>query len=114
MRTDTSHEVTQLLDQARDGCPGAAGEASQRVYDLLRGQAAVLLRNERASHTLQATAVVREALIKLIQGDVFAWIYVFQEFVEIINLSMRYVLVSYARTRRSARHGGGVGAATTG
>ncbi len=106
MPTYSSDEVGQPLDQARDGLAESVEEMIALVYDSLRDQAALLMRDERASHTLQPTAVVHEALIKLIRNQSRIKDPSPREFVEIARAHMRHVLVEHARARRTAKRGG--------
>jgi len=102
-----SGEITQLLYAARDGKSDALDRLLALVYPALRGMAARLLHAERTGHILQPTALVHEALIRIF----------LQQEVQIQNRAhmmilagrqMRRVLVDHARTRRTARRGGGV------
>src|ERR1700722_15102363 len=61
---------TQLLTEWRSGHPQALDRLTPLVYDELRRLARNYMRGERGSHTLQATAVVHEAFLRLIQGNV--------------------------------------------
>jgi len=61
---------TQLLTDWRDGNPQALARLTPLVYEELRRLAHNYMRGERGGHTLQATAVVHEAFLRLIQGNV--------------------------------------------
>lgn len=99
-------EITQLLNAARVGRADALDQLLVLIYPALRGMAAHLLRAERSGHTLQPTALVHEALIRIfLQQDVQI-----QDRAHMMILAgrqMRRVLVDHARTRLAARHGGG-------
>ena len=69
MDAEPQQGLTLILGRARDGDEGARGELLALVYDELRRVAAGLMRRERADHTLSPTAVVHEAVIRLL-GDV--------------------------------------------
>ena len=87
---------------------GSAGDSSERlmglVYDELRGLAAAYLARERFDHTLQPTALVHEAFIKLAPKET-GWSSRAQ-FVGVAAIAMRRVLVDHARHHKSLKHGG--------
>jgi RNA polymerase sigma factor (TIGR02999 family) len=99
------HEsVTQLLAQWKAGDQEALRELIPLVYDELHRLAHYYLRAERAGHTLQSTALVHEAYLRLVgqnppQTENRA------HFVAIAAKLMRQVLVDYARSRRAAKRG---------
>jgi RNA polymerase sigma factor (TIGR02999 family) len=96
--------VTSLLRAWRKGDAEALNDLMPIVYDQLRSIAGSCFRSERSS-TLQATAVVHEAFIRLAGSEV-EW----QDrahFLAIAARTMRRILVDYARTRHRARRGGG-------
>lgn len=99
--------ITRLLEQWNRGDPGAAERVVPLVYDQLRAIAGGYLRRERRDHTLQTTAVVHEAWVRLIENNGIEW----QNrghFVGVIARVMRRVLVDYARRHRAAKRGGDV------
>ncbi len=75
------------------------------VYNELRQVARAYMRRERADHTLQATALVHEAYMRLFEGEHFEWENRKHLFCTVAR-SMRRVLVDHARRHRAARHGG--------
>ncbi len=88
---------TQLLTDWRSGEPSAIERITPLVYDELRGLARNYMRRERGGHTLQATAVVHEAFLRLIQADV-----PLQDrthFFALASRVMRRVLVDHAKSR---------------
>lgn len=97
-------EVTMLLARCeRD--PEAAERLLGMLYDDLRRQAAILLRGERRDHTLQPTALVHEAWLRLgldrtAPNDR-------QHFMALASIAMRRVLVGHARARRRLKRNGG-------
>jgi RNA polymerase sigma factor (TIGR02999 family) len=98
--------ITQLLNDWRSGDEAALDELTPVVYDELRRTARRLFRGERPNHTMQPTALVHEAFVKLIEADV-AW----QNRAHFFALSarlMRRTLVDHANARRAAKRGGGV------
>ena len=96
---------SQLLDKAATGDERAVAKLMPLVYDELRRLAASYLRRERPGQTLQATALVNEAYIRLISERAQN----FQNrthFLAIAALSMRQILVQRARRRKAAKRGG--------
>jgi RNA polymerase sigma factor (TIGR02999 family) len=88
---------TQLLTDWRDGNPQALERLTPLVYEELRRLARNYMRGERVGHTLQATAVVHEAFLRLIQGNV-----ALQDrahFFALASRLMRRVLVDHAKSR---------------
>ena len=71
MHAESQPGLTLILGRARDGDEGARNELLGRVYDGLRRVAAGLMRRERADHTLSTTAVVHEAVIRLLGESIF-------------------------------------------
>ena len=100
------HAVTRLLDRWRAGEPSALDELMPLVYEELRRQAVGMMRAERAQHTLQATALIHEAYLRLsgskLEADDRA------HFVALAARVMRRVLVDHARTRGRDKRGGGL------
>ena len=77
------------------------------VYQELRQVARAYMRRERADHTLQATALVNEAYVRLFEGQPFQWENRKHLFCTVTR-SMRRVLVDHARSKGAERHGGSV------
>ena len=101
----TSGEVTQLLDQLRGGDREALDRLFPLVYQELRQAADRVLRREIRGHTLQPTALVHEAYLKLAGGPIGSENRA--HFLGIAARAMRQVLVDHARRRRAAKRGGG-------
>ena len=80
--------------------------ALEEVYQTLRRLAAAKLRDERSDHTLQATALVHEAWLRL-EGDVAASGASHEHFLALASRAMRRVLIDHARSRGSGKRGGG-------
>lgn len=99
-------EVTQLLAAVRNGDPGAHDQLLSRVYDELRRLAASYMRRERDNHTLQATALVNEAYMRLAGNDSEAQDRV--HFFALAAQTMRRILVDHARSRNRDKRGGGL------
>jgi RNA polymerase sigma-70 factor, ECF subfamily len=96
---------SELLKKAAEGDDTAVSRLMPLVYDELRRLAASYLRRERPGQTLQATALVNEAYIRLISERAHS----FQNrthFLAIAALSMRQILVQRARRRNAAKRGG--------
>lgn len=98
--------VTRLLTAAQAGEPGAFEELLPLVYGELRGLAAGLMRQERAGHTLDPTALVHEAWLRLASQESVGFAQRGQFFAA-AAASMRRVLVDHARARGRVKRGGG-------
>lgn len=98
---------TLMLARARGGDEGARGELISRVYEELRRLAGRLMRRERADHTLSPTAVVHEAVIRLLGDAVFEKAPDPGFVVASATRAMREVLIDHARRRAAGRRGGG-------
>jgi RNA polymerase sigma factor (TIGR02999 family) len=99
-------DVTLLLGQMKRGERDAAAQLMPLVYRELRKIAGACMRDERPGHTLQPTALVHEAYLKLIDLNRVDW-RDRAHFFGVAAKIMRQVLVSYARKRRAAKRGGG-------
>lgn len=105
--------VTPLL-QAWAGGDSAAGERLFRVvYADLHGQAARAMRSQPVGHTLQTTALVHEAYLRLADRQASGWNGRAQ-FFGVAARAMRHALIDHARARRAAKRGGGVRPLTLG
>jgi RNA polymerase sigma factor (TIGR02999 family) len=102
----SQEEVTQLLIQWREGNQGALDQLLPLVYDELRRLANAYLRKERPDHTLQSTALVHEAYLRLIGQREIQWQNRAQ-FFGVAAQMIRRILVDHARGRISAKRGGG-------
>lgn len=105
-KPDASLEVTQILSAVAMGEPQAAEKLLPLVYDELRRVAAAQLAQERPGQTLQATALVHEAYLRLLGGGADSWENR-RHFFAAAAEAMRRILVERARRRRRIRHGGG-------
>jgi RNA polymerase sigma factor (TIGR02999 family) len=97
--------VTRLLVDASDGNQEALSALIPLVYDELRAVAARHLRSERSEHTLQATALVHEVYLRLIDQKEARWRNR-AHFFAIAAMAMRRVLVDHARAAQAAKRGG--------
>jgi len=100
--------VTQLLAQWRDGDERAFAQLSALMYEELRQLAQRHLRRERSNHTMQKTALVNEAFVRLVGQQSVDW-QSRAHFIGLASKLMRRVLVDYARARLADKRGGGVG-----
>jgi RNA polymerase sigma factor (TIGR02999 family) len=100
-------DVTQLLDAAAAGDPKAAADLLPLVYDELRKLAAARMASEAPDHTLQPTALVHEAYVRLVGGEVGQPWNGRGHFFAAAAEAMRRILVEAARRKRRERHGGG-------
>jgi RNA polymerase sigma factor (TIGR02999 family) len=99
-------DVTRVLDAAAAGDPGAAAELLPLVYDELRKLAAARMAAEAPGHTLDATALVHEAYLRLVGGaNRTHWDHR-RQFLTAAAEAMRRVLVDHARARRADKRGG--------
>ena len=106
MMTPEPAEITGLLRAWRDGDQEALDRLAAVVYDELRRIARRYMRNERDGHTLQATALVNEVYLRLVDVKNVDWQHRAQ-FFAISAQMMRRILVDAARARRSGKRGGG-------
>ncbi len=107
MGTAPKQALTLILGRARNGDNGARSELLTLVYDELRGMASRLMRRERADHTLSPTAVVHEAVIRLLGEAVLEKAADRSYLFAAAARAMREVLIDHARRRAADRHGGG-------
>ena len=98
------NDLTQILNRD-DGSPASA-ELLPLVYEELRKLARTRMAGEAAGHTLQATALVHEAYLKLGGDERRSWANRAQYFAAAAE-AMRRILIDHARKRRAVRHGGG-------
>jgi len=96
-------EVTRILSAVEAGDPHAAAQLLPLVYDELRHLAAAQLAGEKPGHTLDATALVHEAYVRLVGDRPFADR---RHFFRVAAEAMRRILIDHARQKRRIRHGG--------
>jgi RNA polymerase sigma factor (TIGR02999 family) len=99
-------DVTQILSQIQSGDPSAAEQLLPLVYEELRHLAAARLAAENPGHTLQATALVHEAYLRLVDGEKLRHWNSRAHFFRAAAESMRRILVDHARGKRSLKRGG--------
>lgn len=100
-----THQITRMLREWSDGNQTALEELMPLVYQELHTQAARYLRRERSNHTLQATALINETYLKLIDQREVDWQNRTHFFAISANL-MRRILVDHARTKKREKRGG--------
>ena len=105
MSTLSPQDVTQKLQAWSEGDKDALAELLPIVYDELHKQAARYIRRERSDHTLQATALINEAYLKLIEQKNVHW-QNRAHFFGIAAQLMRRILIDYARTKHRDKRGG--------
>ena len=98
-------EVTQLIQQLRDETGTAAERLLPLVYQELRSLAQSCFQDQRPDHTLQPTALVHEAFIRLVGNTEIQW-EGRSHFLAVAAKAMRNVLADYARARRAEKRGG--------
>jgi len=103
---ETTGEVTRLLREVRSGDQEATGRLIAAVYGELRQVAGRAMRRERPGHTLQPTALVNEAFLRLVNQTGIEW-KDRAHFFGVAARLMREILVDYARQHAAAKRGGG-------
>ncbi len=101
----SSVNVTMLLKQISSGNQNAVAELVPLLYDELRRMASRYLQRERPGHTLQATALVHEAYLRLVDQKGVEW-QNRSHFFGVAAQQMRRILVDYARAHHAAKRGG--------
>ncbi len=109
--SDNWNQTRTLLQSAIDGSPDAAEQLLPVVYDELHRLAERMMRSEQIAHTLQPTALINEAFLRLAGSENADW-EGRAHFVRVAARAMRHVLVDHARRKRSDKRGGGQRAAT--
>ena len=100
------HSVTDLLDRWNQGEHGALDELMPLIYDELRKMAKRYMSGQNPGHTLQTTALIHEAYLRMVTQKEKQ----FQNrahFFGVAAQAMRHILVDYARARHTAKRGGG-------
>ena len=104
MATASPQDVTQLLIQLTDGNRAVLDELLPLIYTELRSLAANYLRREQPGHTLQPTALVHEAYLRLVNQTQVRW-QNRAHFFGVAAQMMRRILVDHARSRHAAKRG---------
>jgi RNA polymerase sigma-70 factor (ECF subfamily) len=105
MNERPSHDVTVLLARVSAGDESAPDKLLELVYDDLRRLAGAYMQGERANHTLQATALVHEAYLRMVDWENVNWESRAQFFAVAAQV-MRHVLVDHARGKNAAKREG--------
>lgn len=105
MSSDDKTEITVLLNEIKDGNDVASGRLLELVYNDLRRLAAAYMQNERSDHTLQATELVHEAYVRLVDWKNVSWQNRAQ-FFSVAAEVMRKVLIDHARARKAQKRSG--------
>ena len=103
--TTTPQEVSQLLRAWSDGDQTALDKLMPLVYEELRRMAKRHMDRQNPGHTLQTTALIHEAYLRLIDQKETRW-QNRAHFFAVAATAMRHILVDYARTRQAAKRGG--------
>jgi RNA polymerase sigma factor (TIGR02999 family) len=98
--------VSQLLQRWNEGDQGALDQLTPLVYDELRRMARRYMKQQPAGHTLQTTALIHEAYLRLVGQQEKQWENR-AHFFAVAAQAMRHILVDYARARKMAKRGGG-------
>jgi len=101
----SDHDVTTLLKRASGGDAAAQNALAPLVYDALKGRAEALMRGESRAQSIQATVLVNDAFMKLIDATQITW-ESRAHFFRMASQTMRRVLVDHARARNSLKRGG--------
>jgi RNA polymerase sigma factor (TIGR02999 family) len=104
-------DITLLLNGLKDNDARVIDKIYPLVYDHLRNEAHLQLRRERAGHTLQTTALVNEAYLKLVDQENSKY-QNRSHFLAISAMAMRRILISYARKKSTEKRGGNEPAVT--
>jgi RNA polymerase sigma factor (TIGR02999 family) len=104
--TPSSQNITRLLLDWRNGDQSALDRLMPLVYEELRRMANHYMRNERRGHTLQTSALVNEAYLRLVDHENIEW-QNRAHFFGVAAQAMRRILVDHARTRNYQKRGGG-------
>lgn len=99
-------DVTRILTQIESGDPSAADQLLPLVYEELRQLAAAKLTHEKPGQTLQATALVHEAYLRLLGHETHASFANRRHFLAAAAEAMRRILIEQARRKRSIKRGG--------
>jgi RNA polymerase sigma factor (TIGR02999 family) len=101
-------DVTRILSAIQSGDPHAAKQLLPLVYDELRKLATQKMAHEKPGQTLDATALVHEAYLRLVGGEVPRLYRDRGHFFTAASAAMRRILIDQARRKRSQKRGGGV------
>jgi len=103
LESDGRDDLTSLLEGARSGQSGAQNRLFEAVYKHLHGLAVGLMQGERTDHTLQPSALVNEAVLRLVQSQAIDRVEDRRCLFVVAAQTMRQVLVDHARNRGAAK-----------
>lgn len=106
MSEGANEEVTRLLGRVREGHPSAAEHLMPLVYDKLRSLARSFFAVQRPDHTLEPTALVHEAFLKLVDQKDIEW-QSRAHFFAVAAKAMRQILINHAEAKAAQKRGGG-------
>ena len=106
MKSPARHQITELLAEWREGNQSALDELYPLVYDELHRLARRYMSRERKDHTLQTTALINEAYVRMVDQKNVNWANR-SHFFAISAQIMRRILIDHARRHRYAKRGGG-------
>lgn len=104
----SSTDISLLLEQAREGDLSSRETLFRRLHTEMRESAGRLMKNERPNHTLQATALVNEACLKMLSEGVFDSASNRRQLFFAAIRSMRQILIDHARGRAAKKRGAGM------
>jgi len=107
MEISLREKTLSILKDMEGGDPSAAARLLPHVYDELRDQAERLFRGRQAGHTLQPTALVHEAYLRLVDQARADW-KSRAHFIAVAAKAMRQILVDHYRSRKAQKRGGGL------
>lgn len=110
-KMSSDQDITVLLDKLAGGNKNVVDELLPQVYDQLKVLARSQLSGERNNHTLNTTALVHEAYVKLVGQNEVAWKNR-SHFFGVASLAMRRILINYANQRMAQKRGGDAVVAT--
>jgi len=111
---ESRHEdVTRALSDLQSGDRSAVNRVLPLIYDELRALAGSYFRRQRSDHTLQPTALVHEAFVRLVDGANSEW-QSRKHFFDVAAMAMRQLLADHARRRGAAKRGGDLAKVTLG
>ncbi|HYJ90922.1 MAG TPA: sigma-70 family RNA polymerase sigma factor [Pyrinomonadaceae bacterium] len=102
----TPHQISRLLTDWSNGNQRALDQLMPLVYEELRRMARNYLRQQPANHSFQTTELIHEAYLKLAKNNNQNWQNK-EHFFGVAAKAMRHILVDYARSKQSQKHGGG-------
>ncbi len=113
MPTESRADITQMLEAIRGGRKAEAGRLLPLVYNELRALAGSFFRQQRPDHTLQPTALVHEAFVRMVDQTSPVWADR-KHFFNVAAMAMRQLLTDHARRHRAAKRGGEAAKVTLG